>query len=224
MPRPARERSDPFARARRPARRQHSLGPVLYAVPDGDGARRGMLPRRRGRSPLRRLLRRVHGRTVRPFRAAHPGRPARRYRSGPQSRVGRGTGRPAGGAALRALSVARARALHQQRHRGQHDGAWRRAGLLRSPRHSCLQRRLPRRIADASVGGGSPINAPIPVTLARLQRHGADYRGSSHACRRDRRRHPRAHDGLGRLHTGNAGIPGRAARGHPRSGHPADLR
>ena len=74
------------------------------------------------------------------------------------------------------------------------------------------------------VGGGSPINAPLPVTLADYNDTEQTIERSSHPCRGDRRRHPRAHDGLGRLHTGNPGVPGRAARRHPRGGHPPGLR
>ena len=174
-----------------------------------------MLPGGRGRSPLRRLLRRVYGRPVRPLRAAHPGGLARRYRSRAQSCIGRRARRPAGGVALRALSLAGARALHQQRHRGQHDGAGRRANLLRPTRHSRLQRRLPRRTADAGRRR-QPDQRADPRHAGRLQRYRANDRGSSRERRRDRCRHPRAHDGLRRLHTGNSGVPGRAAGRHPR--------
>ena len=221
--RPARERSHPSTRPRGLARRQHAIGAVLHAVSDGDGARRGMLPGGRRRSPLRRLLRRVYGGPVRPFRAAHPGGLARSHRPGPQSGFRRRTGGPARSVAVRALSLAGARALHQQRHRGQHDGAGRGADISRATRHSRLPRRLSRRAADAGRRR-QPDQRAVPRHARRLQRYRANTRGSSRQCWGDRRRHPRAHDGLGRLHTSDPGIPGRATRRHPRGRHPPGLR
>ena len=91
------------------------------------------------------------------------------------------------------------------------------------PRHPCLQRRLPRRVVDA-CRRRKPGQFAHTHHAGGLQRHGADDRDPSRSCRRDRRRHPRADDGLGRLHPGDPGVPGRSARGNTRSGHPPRVR